>query len=95
MVTGKAKHEVPGTNIASALPENLQGTPFEQAITSGPLGGSNIEKMWKDMSMQERMGSVFAGGGQDDSILGGITRATTAFSPYLNRPKYTTNFYGS
>ena len=47
------------------------------------------------MSMQERMGSVFAGGGQDDSILGGITRATTAFSPYLNRPKYTTNFYGS
>ena len=60
-----------------------------------PVGGSNIEKMWKDMSMQERMGSVFAGGGQDDSILGGITRATTAFSPYLNRPKYTTNFYGS
>ena len=96
MVTSKAKHEVPGTDIASTLPENLQGSAFEQAITSGPLAGTNIEKMWKDMSIQERLGSIFPGGGikGDDNILSGITRATTAFSPYLNRPKYTTSFYG-
>jgi len=85
---------------ATATIERFPGPLQEGAYTDfGGLDtivpGGPVEKMWKDMSPKERLGSIFPGGGVDEKdILTQLTRATTAFSPYLNRPKYTTSFYG-
>ena len=81
--TSKGKHEVPG-----GVGEDFIG-PLSEGAYRGP-----VEKMWKDMGVGERLGSLFPGGGKDGDMLSGLTRARTAFSPYLNAPKYTTNFYG-
>lgn len=84
-----------------AIIERFPGPLQEGAYTDfGKLDtivpGDYVEKMWKDMSPKERLGSIFPGGGVEgeDTILNQLTRATTAFSPYLNRPKYTTSWYG-